>query len=256
MRRTLRIGAWLLAMACPLAGAAELANPYEGDDAARRAGSSLYASRCSDCHGADARGKLGPDLTQRFAAGVTDEAVFLAMRRGVAGSIMPPSSAPDNELWAIVTYLRDLSVAPPLVSAGDAARGRERFAADCARCHRVGSAGGVLGPDLTRVGMQRSRAALIAAVREPGTAVPIGFKIATVRTRGGNRVDGVVKSEDAFSVQLLTTDGQLRAFAKRDLASFETSRASPMPVFAPNELDAAALEDLLAYLGTLRGVSQ
>ncbi len=256
MRRTLRVGAWLMLWVCARVPAAEVVNPYEGDDAARRAGGSLYANRCSDCHGADARGKLGPDLTQRFAAGVTDEAVFLAMRRGVAGSIMPPSSAPDNELWAIVTYLRDLSVAPPLVSAGNAARGSERFAADCARCHRVGSAGGVLGPDLTRVGVQRSRAALIAAVREPGTAVPIGFKTTALRTRGGERVEGVVKSEDAFSVQILTTDGQLRAFAKRELASFETSRASPMPAFTPQDLDAAALEDLLAYLGTLRGVAQ
>jgi putative heme-binding domain-containing protein len=255
MRNTLRIGALLMALAFARLPAAELVNPYEGDDLARRAGSSLYANRCADCHGPDARGKLGPDLTQRFAAGVTDEAVFLAMRRGVAGSIMPPSVAPDNELWAVVTYLRGISVAPPLVSTGDAARGRERFTADCARCHRVGNEGGVLGPDLTRVGVQRSRAALIAALREPGTAVPIGFKTATLRTRGGDRVEGVVKSEDAFSVQLLTADGRLRAFAKRELAVFETSRVSPMPAFAPGDLDEAALEDLLAYLGSLRGVS-
>lgn len=256
MRKTLRLGAWLIVLVSAQLPAAELVNPYEGDDAARRAGSSLYANRCSDCHGADARGKLGPDLAQRFAAGVTDEAVFLALRRGVAGSVMPPSVAPDNELWAIVTYLRGISIAPPLVSTGDAARGRERFAADCARCHRAGMQGGVLGPDLTRVGVQRSRAALIAAIREPGTAVPMGFKTAALRARGGERVEGIVKSEDAFSVQLLTTDGELRAFVKRELASFETSRASPMPAFTPSDLDNAALEDLLAYLGTLRGASQ
>lgn len=253
MNAALRIGVWLAATVWAHAGGAQLVNPYEGDDLAVRAGRQLYANRCSDCHGPDARGKLGPDLTLRFAAGASDETVFLTVRNGVAGSAMPPSVAPDNELWAIVTYLRGISVVPPLASTGNATRGREMFAANCARCHRIGTQGGVLGPDLTRIGLQRSRAALTAAVREPSTAVPIGFKTAALRTRGGERVEGVVKSDDAFSVQLLTTLGQLRAFRKSDLAAFEVSRASPMPVFTSADIDEVALEDLLAYLGTLRG---
>ena len=50
---------------------AQQPNPFEGDVAAVTAGGALFAGRCADCHGADARGSRGPDLTQRWATGAT-----------------------------------------------------------------------------------------------------------------------------------------------------------------------------------------
>jgi putative heme-binding domain-containing protein len=233
--------------------AAESTNPFENDEAAIRIGNALFAGRCADCHGPDARGKLGPDLTQRWARGETDESAFRVIRAGVAGSSMPPSVAPDNEIWAIVAYLRSISVVPALVSTGDANRGRALFATECARCHKVGGSGGALGPDLTSIGAARSRAALTTAVREPSATVALGFRAVEIRTRGGDEIAGVVKGEDAFSLQIQTLDGTLSAFAKRDLAGIARSTDSPMPVFDAARITDTALEDLLAYLGTLRG---
>jgi putative heme-binding domain-containing protein len=250
------IGAWLafLASAPPLA--AESSNPYENDEAAIRIGAALFAGRCADCHGPDARGNRGPDLTQRWARGETDESAFRVVREGVAGSIMPPSIAPDSEIWAIVAFLRSISVMPPLVSSGDAGRGRALFEAECARCHKVGSAGGALGPDLTSIGATRSRAALTAALREPSASVALGFRAVDLVTSAGERVRGVVKSEDAFSLQILTQSAELRSFAKRDLRTMERDESSPMPTFDAERLPDAALEDLLAHLGTLRGAER
>lgn len=256
MRKTLLIGAWLLAGACACSwptGAAELVNPYEGDDAAVRAGSGLYAGRCADCHGADAKGNRGPDLTQRWAVGASDESVFMTIRQGVAGSIMPPSSAPDHELWAIVAYLRSISVVPPLQSTGDPKRGRALFVAECEQCHRVGLAGGALGPELMMIGQVRSREALVAAVRDPSAAVALGYRAVTLRTKAGPRVEGIVKSEDAFSMQIMTTDGRLQGYRKTELVELTLATESLMPGFSAERLDADGLEDLLAYLGTLRG---
>ena len=73
----------------------------------------------------------------------------------------------------------------------------------------------------------------------------------------GINVDGkgdrlVVKAEDAFSLQLVTDDGELRAFDKRELDEIVRGAESLMPVFDTARLSDAALEDLLAYLGTLR----
>jgi hypothetical protein len=70
---------------------------------------------------------------------------------------------------------------------------------------------------------------------------------------GGELVEGVVKGEDAFSVQVVTVDGELAAFLKRELSELERGAESLMPVFDESRLSDAALEDLLAYLGTLRG---
>jgi putative heme-binding domain-containing protein len=237
--------------AAPSANADER-NPFESDQEAIRIGAALFAARCADCHGPDARGKLGPDLTQRWVRGQSDESAFAIVRNGVPGSSMPPSSAPDTELWAIVAYLRSVSLLPPLVTAGDAARGRTLFASECASCHQVQGQGGALGPDLTAIGAARSRAALVASIREPSASMALGFRTVTVEQRG-ERVEGVVKGEDAFSLQVVTVDGELRSFEKRALDRLVRSTTSLMPAFDASRLSDAALEDLLAYLGSLRG---
>jgi putative heme-binding domain-containing protein len=243
----------VLAGGAPMGASAEQRNPFEGNEAAIRIGSALFAGRCADCHGPDAKGTLGPDLTLRWARGESDESAFLIVRNGVAGSSMPPSTAPDNELWAIVAHLRSISVVPPLQSTGDVARGRTVFAEECAGCHQIGSAGGALGPDLTAIGATRSRVALTTAVREPSAAVALGFRAVTVTTRADERVEGVIKSEDAFSIQVLTVGGELRAFAKQGPDEIVRGAQSLMPAYDTSRLSDAALEDLLAYLGTLRG---
>ena len=55
---------------------AEQRNPFESDEVAIRTGAALFAARCALCHGPDAKGSLGPDLTQRWARGATDESAF------------------------------------------------------------------------------------------------------------------------------------------------------------------------------------
>jgi putative heme-binding domain-containing protein len=255
MKRLALLAAFWLGCGSFVQASAEQRNPFETDEAAIRIGSVLFAARCSDCHGPDAKGKLGPDLTQRWARGASDESAFGIIRNGVAGSSMPPSIAPDNELWAIVAYLRSISVMPPLVASGDAGRGRSLFATECLSCHQVHGSGGALGPDLTSVGITRSRAALTTALRDPSATVALGFRAVTAVTRAGARVEGVVKGEDAFSLQIVTVDAELRAFRKRDLAELVRSTESLMPVYDASRLSDAALEDLLAYLGTLRGAA-
>jgi putative heme-binding domain-containing protein len=251
MNRVVWAAGLFLCYVAPIVARAEQRNPFEGDEAAIRIGSALFAGRCADCHGPDARGKLGPDLTQRWTRGESDESAYLIIRNGVSGSSMPPSVAPDNELWAMVAYLRSVSVMPPLESTGDAARGRTLFESECAACHQVRGQGGALGPDLTTIGAARSRAALTTAIREPSSSVAAGFRAVTLQS-GGERVEGVVKGEDAFSLQVVTVDGELRAFRKRALDELVRRTESSMPVFDERRISNAALEDLLAYLGTLR----
>ena len=74
----------------------------------------------------------------------------------------------------------------------------------------------------------------------------------TAVTRDGERVEGVVKGEDAFSLQVLSVDGELQSFRKQELRQLIRSAASLMPVYDAVTLSDAALEDVLAYLGSLR----
>ena len=237
----------------PNVAGAQGGNPYEGDAAAIRAGRALFANRCAECHGANARGLNGPDLTALWARPIRDERVFATIRSGVTGSVMPASSAPEQELWAIVAYLKSVSTVEAVANtSGDAALGRDIFTATCARCHRVAGEGGTMGPDLSTIGRVRTRDALARSIREPSAAVAAGYRAVTVTTRDGTQVRGATKGEDAFSIQLVDTRGRMQGYLKADVRELVREERSLMPPFDEERLDQAALDDLLAYLGSLR----
>jgi putative heme-binding domain-containing protein len=237
----------------PEASSAQGGNPYEGNPAAIRAGRALFANRCAECHGANARGLNGPDLTVLWARPIRDERVFATIRNGVTGSVMPSSTAPEQEIWAIVSYLRSVSTVDAVANApGDAASGREMFAATCSRCHRVAGEGGTMGPDLSSIGRVRTRDALARSIRDPSAAVAAGYRAVTVTTLDGAQVRGAAKGEDAFSIQLVDTRGRLQGYLKADVRGVVREDRSLMPAFDEDRLIQSALDDLLAYLGSLR----
>ena len=80
---------------------------------AQQSGAALYGEACATCHGADARGLNGPNLIALVTAKQPDDRLLQTMRNGVPGSIMPPSTAPDAELRAILGYIKALASPPP-----------------------------------------------------------------------------------------------------------------------------------------------
>ena len=239
--------------AAPLASA-QAVNPYEADRTAIRVGRALFETRCAQCHGGDAKGISGPDLTVLWAVGTNDDRVFQTIQLGVPGSIMPSSSAPDQEIWAMVAYLKSLSTVPEFDSdRGDAVRGREIFSSTCTGCHRVNGEGGHLGPDLTRIAAIRTREMLIRSIRDPSASVAAGYRTGALVTQDGQRIRGVSKSEDSFSIQIVDTDERLQGYLKADLQGIVREERSLMRQFGPDRLSDEALDDLLRYLGTLRG---
>ena len=226
-----------------------LATPHEGNRGAARAGRALFETRCAECHGADAKGISGPDLTVLFAAGRTDGRVFQTIRNGIPGSIMPSSTAPDDELWAMVSYLKSLGTVSPLEYAtGNADQGRQVFTANCAGCHRAGRDGGRLGPDLSRITLSRSRAGMTAAIREPSAAMRIGYRTVTVVTSDGQRIRGLKKAEDAFSIQIVDTTERMQGYLKADLQTVANEAESLMPPFGPDTVSETDLDNVLRFL--------
>src|SRR5687768_6234150 len=103
------------------AGQTPAKNPLEGKAESIQAGRVLFELRCAECHGGDATGGLGPDLTVLRALGATDETLFQTVRRGRPGTDMPRSTAPDTEIWSILAYLTTLTPTAPVdESVGDA----------------------------------------------------------------------------------------------------------------------------------------
>jgi putative heme-binding domain-containing protein len=245
-------------------------NPVAGNPAAIREGASLFRANCSPCHGPNAQGGgRGPDLTGgRWVHGSSDAEIFGTITRGVPGTEMPANGFEDSETWAIIAYVRSLAPAKNGAVSGDRARGEKIFSetAGCSACHMVQGRGGVLGPDLSRVGEARSVPYLIDSIREPSKelssgmldpnnhyGLPLLYDTVTVVTAGGQKIVGVAKNEDTFSIQLLDTNQRLQFFLKKDLKEVTHERKSLMPAYSEQMLKPADLQDLVAYLESLHG---
>lgn len=248
----------------------EIKNPLVGDPSAIKEGSSLFRANCSPCHGLNAGGGgRGPDLRSGlWVHGASDAAIFRTITQGVPGTEMPANPFEDSEIWALIAYLRSVSTGTKTRVAGSLAEGERLFFGKgvCAQCHMVKGRGGVLGPDLTRVGAARSVAYLTESIREPDKdlslamsdpnnhyGIPAQYDTVTAVTKDGERIIGVAKNEDAFSLQLLGQDNKLHLFLKKDLRDVIHERRSLMPAYAESRLSNPELQNLLAYLTSLRG---
>jgi putative heme-binding domain-containing protein len=232
-------------------------NPFAGDADAVRRGTGLFRARCADCHGMDARGVRSPDLTQVWASGRTDDGLFKTLRNGVPGTEMPaflPPRATDTEAWQILAYLRTLAApAPNDPPKGNAENGQRIFRATCASCHRVNSVGGRLGPDLSRVGLARTRDVMVRQIRGATEDFRPGYEPVTLTPANGQPIHGVKKNEDLFSVQIMDARERIQGYEKDQMRSVTDDTKSAMPVYGPDRLSEGDLDDLIRYLQTLRG---
>lgn len=260
-RLFLAVGLALWCGAASLVAQKATTNPLAGDAKAIDGGKNIYRGRCGVCHGIDAKGYRGSDLTTGdWVHGGSDVQIFKTIQTGVPGTEMPGNgNMSEEEIWMVMAYLRTLSApGAPAAERGDATRGDQLFwskdKGNCSQCHMIGGRGGRLGPNLSRIGAARSVAALEREIRRPSEVIPVGFETVTVVTRDGRKIRGVRKNEDTFSIQLMTASEEIMSFRKQDLADVlpETDQ-SLMPAYGPERISDSELADVIRYLRTLRG---
>ena len=218
------------------------------------AGGRIYRSHCVECHGRDGTGGRGPDITRGdLRYGNSDAALADTISTGIPGTSMPLFFFNGKQLWQIVAFVQSLrreEPEPPGDSTAGAALFRGKGA--CVNCHMVDGQGGRQGPDLTTVGARRSLRHLRSAILEPSQWVhPRDWKI-QAKTKSGVPLEGIRLNEDTHSLQLLDSNDRLLSLVKKDLESYRVIKMSAMPSYA-ERLSESELEDLVAYLYTLRG---
>jgi len=238
---------------------AQTRNPFEGNAQAISNGAAMFRNRCAGCHGPDARGYLGPDLTGFWANGGTDDRMFSIVRRGVPGTEMigaDPQRVIDRDIWQTVAYVRTLGTVAAAPPTGDAVNGERVFRANCGSCHVVNGRGGHLGPDLSRIGSARPRGGLTGKIRGTSAIIRPGYEPVTIVTKTGERIRGVKKNEDEFSIQIMDMRERLQGYLKSNLAEFTLDKQSVMPAYGPDRLSDRDLDDLLRYLASLRASAE
>jgi len=223
------------------------------------AGKKLYESHCSLCHGQTGTGGKGPNLAQpTLRHAPDDQQLALVIQRGIPGKEMPGSwQLTDHEAVQVAAYVRSLGRVAAVQLPGDAARGRALYEGKggCAGCHIVQGIGSSFGPELTNIGARRNADYLRESLLKPGAAVPEGFLVVRVITHDGRTVRGVRVNEDSFTIQLRDASNHFFSFRKSDLTILRKEfNESLMPSYE-SKFSAAELDDLIAYLASLRGKS-
>ena len=220
----------------------------EGDIAA---GKVLFQKSCTACHGGNAQGGRGPDLTSgRWRSGGSDAELTRNIIRGIPGTEMPAFPMTQREAEQIVAYLRSLgSAAPERAPAGDSAAGGALFygSAGCSGCHMFGGRGGRLGPDLSSpAGGGRRPVNVRQAILNPDESQRRNYESVEVHLSNGQVIRGVTKNEDTFSIQIMDEKEQFHMLLKSDLKQVVHSNKSLMPT---PHLTATELENVLSFLG-------
>jgi cytochrome c oxidase cbb3-type subunit III len=217
-------------------------------------GRSAFNSTCAGCHGLDGR---GGDKGVNIAGSVkvqhlSDAQVSEIISNGVPGTGMPAfHSLSARQIGALVSYVRILQgKVEARTLPGDATRGKEIFfgKAECSTCHMVSGDGGFLGPDVSAYGSAMSAKVIRDEIVKSARIEAAGYRSAMLSTRGGDHLEGVIRNEDNFSIQLQTKDGSFHFFQKSDLQSVQPLGQSLMPTNYGQKLTPDELKDLVSYL--------
>jgi putative heme-binding domain-containing protein len=243
-----------LALVSPRVAAAQVLEDHQYSSADIEAGSRLYATQCSLCHGPNGDLIAGIDLRHGvFRRSSTDDDIRGVITTGIPSVGMPAFRLQPAEISTVIAFIRagfDLSTT--LVKIGNAERGRAVFEGKggCGSCHRVNGVGPRTAPDLSDIGAIRSPAAIQRSLVDPSSAmIPINRPVRVV-TRDGKTYRGRRLNEDTFSVQIIDDQERLISLSKADLRELELGKTSPMPVVALSSDEQA---DLIGYLLTLKG---
>lgn len=158
----------------------------------------------------------------------------------------PPASPPDPA---------HLMRFEPSLKGGDPERGRVVFSSPkvaCSSCHRIGKAGGVVGPDLTRVGAIRSGRDLLESILYPSSTFAQGYDRYIVATTDGRVLDGLVARQSDEAVVLRDAGGAESRIKRGDIRDMKRQAASMMPEGLERSLSEGEFRDLLAFLQSLR----
>jgi putative heme-binding domain-containing protein len=218
------------------------------------AGKEIFDAQCAVCHGAGGAGGTGPDLRRPTLHHATnDQELIAVIREGIPGTPMPFAVLHLSEpmIWQTAAYVRSLGRVAREAVKGSSQHGSVLYDANrCAECHTVRGSGGILGPDLSLIGVQRGVASLRQSLVDPGAEHAPNYRVVKLALKSGAEIRGIRLDEDVFWIHLRDANGRVHTVSKDTILKIEREpKGTLMPSYeALSNID---LDDLVAYLATL-----
>jgi len=246
-----------LGVAAPMTAAAQTRSTRLAPATDPSAGKQVFDSQCAWCHGADGEGGTGPNLRGKLRHVTDYKSIVDIVTNGIPSTEMPAFRSPltERSIRQAAAYVQSLSRAAAVrPGAGSPQRGADVYKNNrCASCHIVNGEGGVLGPELSAIGSRRGPTYLREALVKPEAAHPTGYVVVRAVQSDGPEIRGIRLNEDVFWVQIRDAAGAVHSLEKARLTKLERQLdATLMPSYA-GRIGDADLDDLIAYLVTLRG---
>ncbi len=137
---------------------------------------------------------------------------------------------------------------------GNPVAGREVFfgKGSCHLCHRIDDQGGQVGPNLTLIGQIRNRYDLIESIGLPNATFARGYEPVTVTLKDGTSHIGRFGRETEKQFEIIDAQGKRLIFPHDEIFQVNESRISVMPEGLDRLLTRDELNDLIAYLKSLK----
>ena len=139
---------------------------------------------------------------------------------------------------------------------GNAERGGEIFftrtEVSCRRCHKVLGNGGEVGPELSRIGLDKSREYLLEAIVDPNRQIAKGFETAILQMEDGQVYAGIIKSDDGVRISLQKPDGAIIILDKSKIEDRAVGKSGMPEDILKKLTKSRRAGDLVEFLSALR----
>jgi putative heme-binding domain-containing protein len=136
---------------------------------------------------------------------------------------------------------------PALATPGDAERGRAVFDRECLACHKIGTRGHAVGPNLAGV-RRRTAEEILVNILDPNREASPEFLEYVVAIDDGRIATGLVASETPTGVTLRGREGVEQTILRRNVAEISSTGKSLMPEGLEKTVAPGEMADLIAFL--------
>ncbi len=121
------------------------------------------------------------------------------------------------------------------------------FEKSCAACHKLGTLGQKVGPELEGIGI-RGPGRLLEDILDPNRNVDAAFRASILTKKDGGVVTGLVLREEGKSLVVVDDKGKELRIDSDDIEERKLVKLSPMPANVAETIPESDLLDLLRYL--------